>query len=166
MNFSLVPNLTVNDCSLNDIVQLFDEIFKSKWIFWEMKTIEIGQFRNSETDMSRKKSFSKQWWSIHKLLLVSSRFVCATVIQVNNRSRYTAAVFTSLYVIVSTTSQFVNDELIIKMWMANMSTSYYLISDRLRLHTEWVFPSVCKGAVKYFLNYYYLLDFLQQLHSE
>ena len=103
---------------------------------------------------------------VNKLLLVSSRFVCATVIQVNNRSRYTAAVFTSLYVIVSTTSQFVNDELIIKMWMANMSTSYYLISDRLRLHTEWVFPSVCKGEVRYFLNYYYLLDFLQQLHSE
>ena len=75
---------------------------------------------------------------VNKLLLVLSRFVCATVIQVNNRSRYTAAVFTSLYVIVSTTSQFVNDELIIKMWMANMSTSYYLISDRLRLHTEWV----------------------------
>ena len=34
---------------------------------------------------------------INKPLLVSSRFVCATVIQVNNRSRY-AAVFTSLYV--------------------------------------------------------------------
>ena len=102
---------------------------------------------------------------VNKLILVSSRFVCATVIQVNNRSRY-AAVFTSLYVIVSTTSQFVNDELIIKMWMANMSTSYYLISDRLRLLSEWVFPSVCKGEVKYFLNYYYLLDFLQQLHSE
>ena len=91
---------------------------------------------------------------VNKPLLVSSRFVCATVIQVNNRSRYAAA---SLYVIVSTTSQFVNDELIIKMWMANMSTSYYLISDRLRLHTEWVFPSVCKGEVKYFLHYYYHL---------
>ena len=34
---------------------------------------------------------------VNKLLLVSSRFVCATVIQVNNRSRYAAAVFTSLY---------------------------------------------------------------------
>ena len=77
--------------------------------------------------------FFKAFVMVNKLLLVSSRFVCATVIQVNNRSRYAAA---SLYVIVSTTSQFVNDELIIKMWMANMSTSYYLISDRLRLHTE------------------------------
>ena len=106
--------------------------------FKEWKENEIGG-KNLTVGISRKQSFSKHYFSmVNKSVLVSSRFVCATVIQVNNRSRYAAAVFTSLYVIVSTTSQFVNDELIIKMWMANMSTSYYLISDRLRLHTEWV----------------------------
>ena len=139
---------------MSDIMQSwFDEIFKSNWIFQEMKKIEIGRFRNSESGKSGYWKKELDGWHVeetiffkavmvNKPLLVSSRFVCATVIQVNNRSRY-AAVFTSLYVIVSTTSQFVNDELIIKMWMANMSTSYYLISDRLRLLSE-SFPRFAK----------------------
>ena len=160
-------------------MQWFDEIFKSKWMgeneyikkwkkskfrIWQKWILEERTWRLTWAWHVEETIFFKAFVLVNKPLLVSSRFVCATVIQVNNRSRYAAA---SLYVIVSTTSQFVNDELIIKMWMANMSTSYYLISDRLRLHTEWVFPSVCKGEVKYFLHYYYhLLNFLQLLHSE